>query len=407
MHRERRLTVAIWLGTTALVAVVALVVYHLATRVPDLAGRTDPAGLYGDPTLLFSDPGLLGTAIELRVTDAVRACMEGAGFSYRGPAVVEGLDGLLDPAADGYGIAAGPQVDSPRLGTGGPATDETDAYEAALYGTGLAAEEPGGGCAAAGRAALDQALAALDSLPYSIGQLEADALAHPAYVAALGEWSACMAARGYQAASPDEMVAAQAAALANATSADEARSLADYEWQVAAADFACRTGTIDRAMAEVAADLAPAFVTANQRQLETLIPRPAGEGEEEGLGTGDVQVTLRWSSAVDLDLSVTDPSGLRVSFSQPSIASGGQLDRDANYPCSSATTSPVENVFWPPGGAPAGTYRFTVTYRTGCGTEPAQGYELTIRFGGEVVRQVSATIDPGQEISIELDYEGQ
>ena len=406
MQRDRKLTVGIWLVTTALVAGVALLVYHLATRVPDLAGRADPTDLYADPTLLFTDPGLLGTAVELRVTEAVRACMKDAGFSYRGPAVIEGLAGLLDPAADGYGIAAGPQVDPPRLGTGGPAADDSGAYEAALYGTGLAAGGTGAGCAAAGRAALDQALAALDSLPYSIQQLEADALAHPAYVAALGEWSACMAARGYQAASPDELVATQAAALATA-SADEARALADFERHVAAADFACRAGTVDRAMGEVAADLAPAFVAANQQQLEILIPHPTGDGAEEGLGTGDVQVTLRWSTAVDLDLSVTDPSGLLVSFSQPSIASGGQLDRDANYPCSSATTSPVENVFWPPGGAPAGPYRFTVTYRTGCGTEPAQAYELTIRFGGEVVQQVTSTIDPGQEISIDLTYEGQ
>ncbi|HSQ37698.1 MAG TPA: hypothetical protein VLS92_07400, partial [Acidimicrobiia bacterium] len=280
------------------------------------------------------------------------------------------------------------------------------AYEAALYGTGLAAEETGAGCAAAGRAALDRALASLDSLPYSIEQLEADALAHPAYAAALGEWSACMAARGYQATSPDKLVADQAAALA-AASADEARSLADHERQVAAADFACRAGTLDRAMAEVAADLAPAFVDANHQQLAGLIPPPAGEGEEEGLGTGDVQVTLRWSSAVDLDLSVTDPSGYRVSFSQPAVASGGRLDRDANYPCSSATTSPVENVFWLPGGAPPGPYQVTVTYRTGCGTEPAQGYELTVRFDGEVARRVDSTIEPGQEITIDLAYEGQ
>ncbi len=118
-------------------------------------------------------------------------------------------------------------------------------------------------------------------------------------------------------------------------------------------------------------------------------------------------MTLRWSSTVDLDLSVTDPSGDRVSFSQPAVASGGRLDRDANYPCSSATTSPVENIFWPPGGAPPGPYRVTVTYRTGCGTEPAQAYELTVRFDGEVARRVDSTIEPGQEITIDLTYEGR
>ena len=128
--------------------------------------------------------------------------------------------------------------------------------------------------------------------------------------------------------------------------------------------------------------------------------------QTEDLSTGDVQVTLRWSSLADLDLSVTDPAGATVSFTNRAVASGGQLDRDANYPCSTGTTSPVENVFWPPGGAPRGSYRVTVTYRTGCGTEPAQSYDLVVLFGGEVVRQVNDTIEPGEEIAIDLAYAG-
>jgi hypothetical protein len=407
MRRDRGSMVGIWLATTLLVAGGALLAYHLATRTSDLAGRTDPARLYDDPTLLFTDPGLLGTAVEMRVTEAVRTCMEQAGLSYRGPAVVEDLDALLDPGTDGYGIAAGPQVEPPRLGAGGPQTDATDAYEVALYGTGLAGiTAADGGCAAVGRAALDQALAALTSLPYSIDQLESDALAHPAYVAALADWSACMAGRGYPAASPDELVAAQAAALA-AASAEEARALADYERQVAAADFACRAGTIEPAVEEVAADLAPTFVEANRRQLEALIPAAGEQGEpEEGLGTGDVQVTLRWWSTVDLDLSVTDPAGEMVYFSHPAGASGGRLDRDANYPCDTATASPVENVFWPPGGAPAGPYRVTVTYRTSCGDRGPQDYELIVRLDGEVAQHVRSAINYDQEISLDLTYEG-
>ncbi|HSQ36974.1 MAG TPA: hypothetical protein VLS92_03670 [Acidimicrobiia bacterium] len=133
---------------------------------------------------------------------------------------------------------------------------------------------------------------------------------------------------------------------------------------------------------------------------------PAAGAQSEDLSTGDVQATLRWSSPADLDLSVTDPAGDTVSFTNRTVASGGQLDVDANYPCSTATASPVENVFWPPGGAPRGSYRVTVTYRTGCGTEPAQSYELTVLFGGEVVRQVNATIEPGEEVAIDLAYAG-
>jgi hypothetical protein len=124
------------------------------------------------------------------------------------------------------------------------------------------------------------------------------------------------------------------------------------------------------------------------------------------LGGGDVQVTLRWSSLVDLDLSVTDPAGDTVSYSNRSIPSGGQIDRDANFPCDTATSNPVENVFWPPGEAPHGAYHIAVTYQYGCGTDPGERYDLTVLFGGGVAERVEAAIDPGQTIAIDLTYEG-
>jgi len=95
-----------------------------------------------------------------------------------------------------------------------------------------------------------------------------------------------------------------------------------------------------------------------------------------------------------------------VLLHQPRRLLRGRLDRDANYPCSTATTSPVENVFWPPGGAPHGSYRVTVTYRPGCGIEPAQAYRLTVLFGGEVVHQVDATLEPEDVVTVDLAYAG-
>ena len=44
-----------------------------------------------------------------------------------------------------------------------------------------------------------------------------------------------------------------------------------------------------------------------------------------GLGTGDVQVTLLWSSVADLDLHVVDPWGEEVCFDNPVSSSGGEL----------------------------------------------------------------------------------
>ncbi len=89
-------------------------------------------------------------------------------------------------------------------------------------------------------------------------------------------------------------------------------------------------------------------------------------GSEQVLGTGDVQVTLKWATTDDLDLSVIDPSGEEVLYSTPRIASGGELDVDSNANCEETTVNPVENVFWPTGGAPTGDYVAKVTFYARC-----------------------------------------
>ena len=89
------------------------------------------------------------------------------------------------------------------------------------------------------------------------------------------------------------------------------------------------------------------------------------------LGTGDIQVTLRWTTTDDLDLAVTDPSGQIVSYINSSISSGGQLDVDANAGCGGTTSSPIENVFWPPSQAPQGQYNITVNFFSRCTSDSA------------------------------------
>lgn len=103
-------------------------------------------------------------------------------------------------------------------------------------------------------------------------------------------------------------------------------------------------------------------------------PTPIGEPE---LGTGDVQVTLRWSTTDDLDLSVTDPSGEEASFRNTLVSSGGELDVDSNAGCANTNTNPVENIFWPTGGAPTGDYVATVTFFSRCQSE-AQEIQFTV-----------------------------
>ncbi|MGD1853826.1 MAG: hypothetical protein ACFB2W_06190 [Leptolyngbyaceae cyanobacterium] len=93
-----------------------------------------------------------------------------------------------------------------------------------------------------------------------------------------------------------------------------------------------------------------------------------GAGEPV-LQTGDIQVTLRWNTDDDLDLIVVDPAGSIIDFGSPTSPSGGQLDVDANGFCQTQSFTPVENIFWPTGGAPDGEYLAYVTLAIPCSLE--------------------------------------
>jgi len=404
-HSTRRL-ILIWLATTAAVAIAVLVAYRSLIRVPELAGRTAPETLLENPEALFEDPGLIGTAVEIRVTRAIAACMAARGFEYQGPAAVEGLDDSLDPATDGYGISTGPPGGAVTLGNGGPDRFERDAYEQALYGSTLGGGGSSGGCAAVGAAELDTALQTIAALPYSIAQLEADSLAHPAMVSGLAQWSSCMAGEGYIADSPADLIADLVDRLSRATP-EEARALAEEERRMAVADFACREEYLDPAVDTVAEALAPAFVAANEEQLESLMPPEQVQVEEvtvpTDLGTGDVQVTVLWYSSADLDLSVEDPEGYSINYGTRGSPTGGVLDRDANRSCTENVADPAENIFWPLGEAPRGNYSVRVNMYAACNTPFPIDFTLIVRVNGRVLISEQISLDGGS-YSMEFQY---
>jgi hypothetical protein len=126
--------------------------------------------------------------------------------------------------------------------------------------------------------------------------------------------------------------------------------------------------------------------------------------DEPSLGTGDVQVTLRWDTTADLDLGVTDPTGATIYFDNRQSPSGGQLDVDSNGGCEGTTTAPVENVFWPAGASPDGDYIITVSYYGECGGGGSgpQTYTLDVKLGGVSVEAQEAATQ-GRTSSLELE----
>ena len=79
------------------------------------------------------------------------------------------------------------------------------------------------------------------------------------------------------------------------------------------------------------------------------------DSRPETPSTGDVQVLLSWNDYNDLDLACIDPNEDCVWYKNKHVRSGGLLEIDMNVEPGDSE-SPIENIYWPVGQAPAGTY---------------------------------------------------
>lgn len=138
--------------------------------------------------------------------------------------------------------------------------------------------------------------------------------------------------------------------------------------------------------------------------LSEICPTPpqiqiaSPSGSTPQLGTGDIQVTLRWATTDDLDLAVTDPSGDTVAYFNPAVASGGQLDVDANAGCSEQNSTPIENIFWPPSEAPQGNYSIAVNLFSRCEGSGPVSFNLTLLVQG-TTETFTGTVDEQNPIA--------
>jgi hypothetical protein len=123
-----------------------------------------------------------------------------------------------------------------------------------------------------------------------------------------------------------------------------------------------------------------------------------GQVDEGFVQSGAVQITLAWSTGADIDLHVTDPFNEVLSFANTASSSGGRLDRDARGACTDGQTT--ENVYWPAGEAPRGTYRIEANYFSNCQAAGPTQVVLSIMVGGQALGVYQYTLQPGQRINL-------
>jgi hypothetical protein len=125
------------------------------------------------------------------------------------------------------------------------------------------------------------------------------------------------------------------------------------------------------------------------------VPGPMGPAFRQTInlirvGSGDVQVSVSWDAPTDVDLHVTDPDSEEIYFGNTSSASGGTLDLDSNAACSIDNVN-NENIVWPTGGAPTGTYSVDLVYWSAC-SQPQTNYTVTIVVAGQQPQVFSGTL---------------
>ncbi|MGE0352020.1 MAG: YfaP family protein [Gemmatimonadales bacterium] len=117
------------------------------------------------------------------------------------------------------------------------------------------------------------------------------------------------------------------------------------------------------------------------------------------VGSGDVQVSVSWDAPTDVDLHVIDPDGEEIYFGNLTSASGGTLDLDSNPACNLDNIN-NENVVWPTGTAPSGTYTVFLDYWSDC-SQPVSNYVVTVLIRGQPAQIFSGSMTTtGQQAQI-------
>lgn len=115
--------------------------------------------------------------------------------------------------------------------------------------------------------------------------------------------------------------------------------------------------------------------------------------------SGDVQVLLSWDNYNDVDLICRDPYGELISFGNKISRSGGRLEIDMNvgYP---GSITPIENIYWPTGGAPNGTYDVYVNFFKHHSGNARTPYKVKVVYGNKTKEYDGVLTSQGETVKI-------
>jgi len=111
--------------------------------------------------------------------------------------------------------------------------------------------------------------------------------------------------------------------------------------------------------------------------------------------TGDIAFRLHWLGEDDLDLHVVEPGGIEINFIQRKAKSGGELDVDCNSAPDRICKQPVENVYWPVGRAPEGSYTYWVELFQDQHIPKPVPFTLDVLLGSTVIHSEKGFVGPG------------
>jgi hypothetical protein len=106
------------------------------------------------------------------------------------------------------------------------------------------------------------------------------------------------------------------------------------------------------------------------------------------VGTGEVQVSISWDAASDVDLHVVEPGGEEIYYGNTVSATGGKLDLDSNADCVIDGKN-NENITW--ANAPSGTYIVRVDYYKSCGVGQTN-YVVTVNRKGHPLETFTGSL---------------